>query len=1673
MARELGGFEIGDLLYEIDGFTVHAARSLADGQPVLAKVAATDFPPLADVQALEHELRTLQRFGSDELSVLRPLHRLDENRNSYVIYQDFSGLPVDLEPDHLLTAGAFLDFAREMMRAIESCHRLGLVHGALTPRCVLWNRALQSVLLTHFVRATREGAALPAAGPETLSVFSAPEQTGRLQVGVDRRTDLYSAGAIIYFLLTGQPPFPVTRERADLVHDLIAKQPVAIESLRPEIPRALADLIARLLAKSPTDRPASALEVMRALDAMAPSARSAAETVVSPQALASPAMQGRQTELRELCELVGDAAVGSMQIALVEGAPGSGKSRLFEDLRESLRLGSSLVAIGKFDQYRQPRPYSALIDALNGLLDGFLSGTAAGLARWRQRLAGIDESLRAVLGEQLPSLGFITGAQSPPPRLGPAETQNRFHFALRALIDTLCDRDHPLVLFIDDFQWADEATAALLPEVFLRANRPYLSVILAFRPKEAAQSTAVSALLEAQRSQPAPGTRCFRLEALSDDDVAALCADVAHPCRNPAALAAFVGRSCRGNPLFALELLKRLWRTGGLVWTGGEREGAWEYRPKADAAPPDTESVLDLIVDRIDALPVSARQALIAAACIGHSFRLRDLAVGTGLAFSDLRTAVRAAHSEGLIVVNGADRQAWLDAGETPDLDAGEAAAQAINFTFVHDRVQQAAHSLSDQATRNRLHLVLGRSLLDRAHADREVRFAAVEHLTAVVDQLDDQERVRLAEHGFLAGCMAKQSVAYQKAADLFADALKVLATIKDGNLRRLSFQCRLHVAEALYLTSRFEQAESSFELALAEAASTAEEIEVHRTRLVLYLHVQRYAEAIALGLRALSLLGVKLPARPSAGRLLISLSSLLARARKVKPDGLARKAACATPEELLVLDLMILLWTPSFWINQRLNALVVLKLMRMTLRLGNTPQAPMAYVCFGILKYLLLKAPREGMAFGRLALETLGDKPDPFVASRVRFLAHTFFGPLQHDNRTNVQLYEDALGKCLASGEHVFAGHTIDGITTSLPIQGFRLRELAQRLDGCASVAEQISSPSSRELIQVIRAWVTSLAKGPGPAAAQPDPCELKFDSSVGIDRLLGMATAYLWNDDRDVLRLSRLLQSNPVSQSNPLHASFHALFTLLSLCRLRRSPGRVRKLIARIERFESIYPPNFRSMLLLARAEEALSREAYGDALEIYHQAIGEASTRGHDLIHAIASERLAACYDRANDRQSCQEYLAVASYSYARLGANAKLENLASKYPGSELKTLTSNSPPPRSVDLGVEAVMRAAYAIAEETRSDELARNLLQVITTTAGGERGFLVKHDEESCVLLAGWDSGSRLRDCDVENIPLAENLSEPVVRYVSRTRTALHLRDPARDPRFRTDSYLQQKRPQSLLCLPLMYRGDLSAVLYLENSLCAEVFTTEQCQLATLLGHQAAITMAIADYHGLQLEALQAKINPHFLHNTLSVIAELIVTDPQKAETAVVTLSKLYRYVLTSSADQIVTLAQELSVTRDYLTLEQYRFQDRLTVDMKVEGPVDRVHVPALILQPLVENSVRHGVARKLGPGKVSVHVAVEPAACLIRVADDGPGWKSPKSPSGFGLRSVEERLALLYSSGYEFKIESNAGVVITIKIPRDGMRRPRRPERSAHDTALDHGVPSFLERHREEGQR
>lgn len=191
------------------------------------------------------------------------------------------------------------------------------------------------------------------------------------------------------------------------------------------------------------------------------------------------------------------------------------------------------------------------------------------------------------------------------------------------------------------------------------------------------------------------------------------------------------------------------------------------------------------------------------------------------------------------------------------------------------------------------------------------------------------------------------------------------------------------------------------------------------------------------------------------------------------------------------------------------------------------------------------------------------------------------------------------------------------------------------------------------------------------------------------------------------------------------------------------------------------------------------------------------------------------------------------------------------------------------------------------------------------------------------------------------------------------------------------------------------------------------------------------------------QLAALRAQVNPHFLFNSLNSIAQLISSDPEKAETCVERLAEIFRYMLKRSDKEFVSLSDELEFAEAYLDIEKARFGDDLRVTERIDARARNALLPGLILQPLVENAVKHGISPKIGGGEVRIEAGLEDGDLRLSISDTGVGIRSRDTlyDRGVGLRSVRDRLVRLYGPRYAPTISSTdgEGTRVTVRVPLD----------------------------------
>ncbi len=1498
-------YEDLQVLYQNEWSIVSRGRRREDGRAVLLKELRGDSPPPAYAKLLEHEYEILRNLSLPGIPCAYSLEHHD--RDWCLILEDRGGVPLQtMVGSRRMELGVFLKIAAQLASILAALHRRDVIHQQINPRSVLIHPVTGEVCLVDFSLASRASDVIqPPVPPTALRSalpYLSPEQTGRTNRGIDYRTDFYSLGATLYELLTGSPPFQ-SNSPLELIHWHIAKTPQPPAELDSGIPEPLSQILMTLLAKTAEERYQSALGLREDLEICARdwaahrriAPFSLKRRDVSDRFLIPQKLYGRDREIEELLRAFDRTCSGAAAMMLVTGYSGIGKTSLIQELYRPIVRQRGYFVAGKFDQIVRNVPHGAIIQGFRSLVQQLLTESEDRLGLWRARLSETLEANAAVLAEVIPEIELILGTQPPPPSLGPIEAQNRFQLVLQKFVGAMARPDHPLVVFLDDLQWADTATLSLLQPLLTSPDVNCLFLIGAYRDNEVDAS---HPLMQTLHRLESGGVRCDRivLEPLRLAELTLLIQDTLHgAAADVAPLAALVLEKTDGNPFFVLQFLKTL-RQEGLI-EFDHVQGRWTFRLDAIAAAKMTDNVIDLMTRKIQRLSAKSRHALTLAACVGDPFDPNVLAIVSQQPPEDAAEDLREALGEGLLLPAAGLYDHPASAG-------GDASAPAVpSYTFLHDRVQQAAYALIPETRRRFVHLTVGRLLLERwdATTTEERLFDVVHHLNLGSDLITDPvERLALARLNLKAGRRAKSSTAYQSALGYFTRGIGLLGEPHWDSEYDLMLALHLEAAECQYLCGHFDTAEHDFDRLLAKGRTRLDKAKVYSLKILQYEHMSRYADAIRAGRNGLALFGLTFPEAPAARQValdneLAAITSLLGE-RAI--DSLAELPIMEDPEIRALMQLLANLHTSCFLSGDKpLTLLNTATMVRLSLTHGNIAESAYAYA----LHAAMLEGPiredyRAAYEFGTLALRLNERLFNPALRAKILMMFAWAISLWRMPLEASLPITREAFRLGHESGLFVDAAWALFNEIWFALLTNGDLEAFFKTYAANVEYSARVKMPHIADAKQILLQWGRALqGRTEHPLSFTNGTFdEGRYHHTYEGQRLFEMfylvaklAVLYTFDEFQAACEAAR--KAEMVIQrdfTGTIWDELRVFYHALSLAALhpgaakdepQESVGHLEALQARLRRWAENSPHNFQPQALIVSAEIARVQGRDMEAMRLYEAAIAAATTYRRLREEALANELYAKFLRDRRQGQLAAEFMAEARDRYIQWGALAKVADLERRYPdlllrhGSEMPSARAHAgagPLGRpalaesdAADFDFSTVMRAAQTIAGEIELEKLLANLMRITIENAGAERSCLIlEHDGRPCVCAEGSLGASDVRLGDPIPLQAAQELPISLVNYVRRTSESVVLADAKGDDRYGTDPYIQRRQPRSILCTPVLHQGRLIGVLYLENNLTADAFTPKRIELMQILASQAAISLENARLYGEMKQEIAAR---------------------------------------------------------------------------------------------------------------------------------------------------------------------------------------------------------------------
>ena len=1555
-------------------FNLYRGRSEDNTSQILVLSPVVEYPAPESLKRLEYEYSL--REALDPAWAVRPMAIARHWDRTVLALQDPGGVPIDQLIGQPLDLAFSLLVAIGLATAIDRLHQHGIIHKDVKPANVLVNSVTGQCWLMGFGIASRLPRERQAPEPPefiggTLA-YMAPEQTGRMNRSIDSRSDLYALGVTLYEMLTGSLPFTAF-DPMEWVHCHIARVPVAPSRRRGEIPEQLSAIILKLLAKAPDDRYQTAagveadlqrclstLEEHGRIDSFPVGTRDVPKRVMIPEKL-----YGRQREVEMLLAAF-DRVVGQSgpELVLVSGYSGIGKSSVVNELHKALVPPRGLFAAGKFDQYKRDIPYATLAQAFQTLIRQILGRNESEIAHWRDALREALGPNGQLIVNLIPEIELIIGAQQPVPDLPSQEAQTRFQSLFRRFLGVFARREHPLALFLDDLQWLDAATLKLLEYLVIEPEVRHVIFIGAYRDNEVGLAHPLTRTLESLHAGGAKIQNII-LEPLTQNDVARLVSESlrCEPER-VSSLAALVFEKTGGNPFFTIQFITELEEEGLLVYA--PEESVWIWDVDRIQGKGYTDNVVDLMIGKLNRFPETTQASLKQLACLGNSAEIAVFSMVYG------------------------EREARLDAAMWDALRGGLVSRSQQTYTFVHDRVQEAAYALIPDGERATVHLRIGRALtthMEAAEIEEKI-FEIVNQLNRGISLITSpEEREHLAELNLAAGRRSISSTAYASAQRYLSRAASLLDDRSWSHSYALAFGIELHLAQCEFLTGEPEKADGRLTTLSHRARDTPDYSKVACLQIEVCTAMNRSDRAVEICLGYLRRIGIEWTTHPTKEQFSQEYDQFLQNLAGRPIEALIDLPPMDDPVQRATLNVLSAVGPSAFFTDENLLNLTLCRTANLSVMHGNDQSSPLAYTYLGSFLGPRFGDYETGYRLGRLGIDLVEKGLDRWKC-RVYVCFGTLINPWSKQVRTSFDWIRQAFDTALEVGDIGYAGYCCQNLIPLLIANGTSLAEVQSEALTRLEFARKIKFglvidclTGQLALIRQLRGLTLDFS-----SFDDGEFDERAFEQHLEGDPLLAFSACWYWIRKLQArfyagdhsAALDAAAKAEPLLWTSPSFfeiAEYH-FFSALSQTAIfptsnQDEQQRRRKAIAAHQRQLAVWakncPENFDNRVALVSAEIARIEGRILDAEELYEAAIRSAHANGFVHNEALSNELAARFYGARGFDTIGHAYLRKARYCYLRWGADGKVRELDELYP--QLREEERAPGPTSTIGAPVEhldlaTVIKVSQAVSGEIVLGKLIDTLMRTAIEHAGAERGLLilprgVEQRIEAEAITSGDSIIVRLREESVADVSLPES----IVHYVVRTQESVILDDASAPNPFSTDSYIRHHHARSILCLPLINQAKLIGVLYLENSLTPHVFTPTRIAVLKLLASQAAISLENTRLYR-DLEEREAKIRRLVDANIMGIFI-------WNLQGKILQTNEAFLHMLEYSREDLLSGRVHW---RDLTPAEWHDRDERAVAELKATGAAqpfqkeyfrkDGGRVPVLFGAAMFEGSVNEGVA-------------------------------------------------------------------------------------------------------------
>ncbi|MBD2448128.1 AAA family ATPase [Nostoc sp. FACHB-152] len=1496
------GYDLTEVIYEGLNTIIYRAWAQKLQQLVILKVLKAEYPSLEQMLRLKHEYSITQDL---RLEGVVQVYELETHQNRLILVaEDFAGVSLQQFLDSAkLPLENFLNIAIQLTKSLGALHTHQIIHKDIKPSNIIINPQTGVCKLTDFSIASCLSQETPLqCSPNQLEgtlTYISPEQTGRMNRSVDYRSDFYSLGVSFYQMLTGQLPF-ITHDPLELVYCHIAKQATPIEELNPAVPTAISQIVMKLMEKNAEERYQSSVGLLADLETCLHQFKNTGRITnfipghfdVLSQLVIPQKLYGREKQVNLLLEVFervastqkNSGSQSTKELILVSGYSGIGKSAIINEVNKPITSLRGYFISGKFEQFKRNIPYAPLTQAFASLMMQLLTESPEQLELWRKKLLTALGLNGQVVIDVISEVELIIGKQPKVPDLGPTESQNRFNQVFKEFIRVFTQKEHPLVIFLDDLQWADSATLKLMQLLMTDPDTKYLLLIGAYRDNEVNSTHPLIQTIE-EISNTGTVINNIVVEPLDLTHVTQILCDTLKERKdNPQVqeLASLLFNKTAGNPFFLTQILKALYREQLLTFDFALGRWHWSIEQIQAMGIADL-SVVELIANNISQLPLATQEVLKLAACIGSCFKLEVLATSCKKSSTQIASDLWSALQQGLILP-------WSNDYKIPLLFGNEELKSLyfddyrLEYRFLHDRVQQAAYSLIPDSQKQAKHLEIGRLLLQNISPTELVDniFDIVNQLNKSVDLIQKhQEKIHLADLNLMAANRALLAAAFEPAYNYFSQGISLLPVDCWQQQYQLTLGLYTGAAQAACFCTKFVEMKALVDVALTKIDNINDKIKIYEL-LILYHHTQsQFKEAVSVALQPLALLGENFPESPDTQSFIDAFTHTQKLIAEVGFENLDKLPLVSDSSKADAMRILYRALSPAFFAVPAMWGLIVCRLVDLTIQYGESPLTAYAFAMFSIMLNSGIGDISTGTKFGDLAV--LIDQKQKSSEYKSAFsniyygLARNFYKPVKSSIKPLIQGY---LGFA-DNGDAEYSAYCIVNAYFCSILAGQPLEKVQTKFD---KFIKQIVEFKQEQVINQLYIWTQVIHNLTGKSThksllkgdrfnIEPMLPQLMASNNFNTVNYANIAQSmlfYLFGEYE--LAHTHAAQTEPyLGASGGKFLIFaHNFYYSLSLTALYDSVSKLEQgqfleklalLQAKMKNWADHCPENFLHKYLLVEAEIARITGHELEAMDYYDRAIASAEEHGFIQNQALGNELAAKFWLSKGKEDFAKIYMTKAFYSYIRWEAIAKAQDLDERYPHliihsedvqilktditiSKTRTSTAKTTSNSNDILDLATIIKASQTISSEIILDKLLDKVLSIIIENASAQKVclMLAKNNELFIEAIRTQENTTVI----LQSTPVIASQDIPIslINYVARTQEPLLLDDAISMRIYQSDPYIQKHKSKSVLCTPILHQGKFIGILYLENNLAKSTFTRERVKILNFIISQAAISL-------------------------------------------------------------------------------------------------------------------------------------------------------------------------------------------------------------------------------------